>query len=564
MYRAARRLGGHRDQERRSSFLTSPFRPHRPSHLNPKQRLSIGALLIALVLASAAWVSTQRDSAWAGTLSLLPDNAVPATITDPDTLPVELGMRFRVSSPSEAVGVQFYKGPENTGRHTATLWSSTGRSLARVTFTQESRSGLQQAQFSKPVTLTTGSDYVISYTANVGRYSVDEQFFTRTVSNGPLSAQPDAGVYTYRTGTFPTRTYAASNYAVDVVVRLTKGRDQSDRGPGLRPSPSSTPTPSQASTPSPSVTATPTETATPTPSSSPTPTPTPTHTATPTTSGTPTPSSTPSPTQTASTTPGDWPGKANTGVPSGTTLTPYTGPCTITSTQTIVGVDATTKCDAILVKAPNVTLSKSLLPRVDATDGGSSSVTLTDVTVQAGSWSDGAIWGYNITADRVNVSGGQHSVHCASNCTITNSWLHDQYNPSGQSYHNNAFISNGGSQMVVRHNTLHCSALLNSTGGGCSGDLSLFGDFDSISDVTVAGNLFVANNNSISYCLYGGHDPGKRYGSNPTYIRVTDNVFQRGANQKCGVYGAVTSFATGGTGNVWSNNTWDDGGTVNP
>jgi hypothetical protein len=250
-------------------------------------------------------------------------------------------------------------------------------------------------------------------------------------------------------------------------------------------------------------------------------------------------------------------------VPSGTTLKAYTGPCTISSPTTIDGVDAS-KCDAILIRAANVKISNSLLPRVDATDGGSDSVTLTDTTVRGGNWSDGAIWGYNITATRVDVTGGQHTFHCADNCTVTDSWLHDQYNPAGQAYHNNAFISNGGSGMVVRHNTLACTPLLNSTNGGCSGDLSLFGDFDPISDVTIDNNLFVANNSSISYCLYGGYDPAKKYGSNPTNIRVTNNVFQRGANGKCGVYGPVTSFAKNGTGNVWSNNTWDNGNVLNP
>ena len=232
--------------------------------------------------------------------------------------------------------------------------------------------------------------------------------------------------------------------------------------------------------------------------------------------------------------------------------------------MTITGVDATGKCGEILVRAPNVVITKSKLPRVDATNGGTASVSLVDDTVLGGQWSDGAIWGYNIQATRVNVTGGQHTFHCADNCTVTDSWLHDQYNPAGQSYHNNAFISNGGSNMVIRHNTLHCTPLLNSTDGGCSGDLSLFGDFDPISHVTIDNNLFKANNSSISYCLYAGWNPGKPYGDNPTYVQVTNNVFERGANSKCGVYGPVTSYKATGTGNTWSNNTWDQGGAVSP
>jgi hypothetical protein len=258
-----------------------------------------------------------------------------------------------------------------------------------------------------------------------------------------------------------------------------------------------------------------------------------------------------------------WPGPHNTG-PKRKRLPAYRGPCTINSPRTIAGVDATGKCDAILIRAPRVVIKRSILPRVDATAGGRASVSLIRVRVNGGSWSDGAIWGYNITARRVNVTGAQHSFHCASNCVVTDSWLHAQYNPRGESYHNNAFISNGGSRMVVRHNRLACTPLLNSTDGGCTADLSLFGDFDPISDVVVDRNLFMANDSSISYCLYGGHDSAKPYGDNPTRIRVTNNVFQRGDNRKCGVYGPVTSFKQSGAANVWSNNRWSQGGFVQP
>jgi hypothetical protein len=258
-----------------------------------------------------------------------------------------------------------------------------------------------------------------------------------------------------------------------------------------------------------------------------------------------------------------WPGKHNTG-PGRVRLRPYHGPCTITSPRRIVRVDATGRCDALLIRAPRVVIKRSVVPRIDATDGGSSSVKLVRTRVKGGEWVDGAVWGYNITGVRLNVTGGQHSVHCAGNCTITDSWLHHQWNPAGRSFHNNAFISNGGSDMVVRHNTLACTPLLNRTDGGCTADLSLFGDFDSISKVTVDNNLFMANNSSISYCLYGGHDRNKPYGDNPTYIRVTNNVFQRGANRKCGVYGAVTSFKKSSSTNVWANNRWSKGGRVHP
>jgi len=261
---------------------------------------------------------------------------------------------------------------------------------------------------------------------------------------------------------------------------------------------------------------------------------------------------------------GCFPGTGNTGPnAAASSMATYTGSCTISSPVTITAVDATGRCSALTIRTTGVVIDKSLVPRVDSTYGdGNSSVTITDSDVRAGSWSDGALWGYNITARRVDVTGGQHSFHCNNNCELTDSWLHDQYNPDGGSFHNNAFISNGGHTMVLRHNTLHCTAILNSTDGGCTADVSLFGDFDPIDDVLVENNLLRANNSSISYCAYGGQKGSKPYGA--TNIRFINNVFERGANRKCGVYGPVTSFERGAVGNVWSGNVWDSGEAVNP
>jgi len=214
-------------------------------------------------------------------------------------------------------------------------------------------------------------------------------------------------------------------------------------------------------------------------------------------------------------------------------------------------------------KAKGVVITKSKLPRIDATAAGTYSVSVSDSTVDGGTWSDGAVWGYNITVVRSNIYGGKDSVHCADNCSVTDSWLHDQYNPAGKSYHNQAFLTNGGSNMVLRHNTLHCTPLLNSTDGGCTADVSLFGDFDPVTNVTVDNNLLKANNSSISYCAYGGYEPSKAYPI-ATNIKYTNNVFERGANGKCGVYGPVTSFQTGASGNIWSGNVFTDGTVIKP
>ena len=72
--------------------------------------------------------------------------------------------------------------------------------------------------FSNPVAITAGTTYVASYHSN-GRYASTTNYFTAARVNGPLTAPAaNNGVYTYGTGNlFPTGTYGATNYWVDVI-----------------------------------------------------------------------------------------------------------------------------------------------------------------------------------------------------------------------------------------------------------------------------------------------------------------------------------------------------------
>jgi hypothetical protein len=219
-------------------------------------------------------------------------------------------------------------------------------------------------------------------------------------------------------------------------------------------------------------------------------------------------------------------------------------------------------CGSLTISAGGVLISDSTLHHLNA-DSSNASAVIQDSEIDGGTDELAATGFRNITLRRVDAHGGDHSVQCSGNCVVEDSWLHGQHLPDGASWHENGFISNGGSNVVLRHNTLSCDVPTNSAGGGCSGDASLFGDFAANSNYTIDGNLFVANRGA-SYCLYAGYDPGKPYGSNPTNIVVTNNVFQRGANGKCGQYGPVTSFKNGGSGNAWSNNRWEDGTAVTP
>jgi hypothetical protein len=266
--------------------------------------------------------------------------------------------------------------------------------------------------------------------------------------------------------------------------------------------------------------------------------------------------------------PGGRPGPSNTGVPKGTSLSDYRGPCTITKAGTTIDAKRIS-CD-VEVRAADVTIKRSRIKGVVVLDSdvpGSDkwSYTLADSEVDAGVQEHPAVSYGNMTVLRSNVYGGITSVQCgekAISCTIEDSWLHGQQIKPGTDWHLGGFLSNGGHNIRIRHNTIVCDTPVTPDGQGCTGDLNLLGDFAVIADVVVSDNFLGANTGS-SYCLYGGDATSKPFphGNN---IRVTDNIFERGRNAKCADYGPVSSFNVHGPGNVWENNRWSNGGKVTP
>jgi len=154
---------------------------------------------------------------------------VPATADAGDASDVELGTKFSVAANATVTGVRFYKSFANTGTHTGSVWTTSGQRIATGTFTNESATGWQTLTFSSPVQIQAGQTYVASYRTTTGHYSVDTGFFAamgagRGVLTAPTSpASGGNGVYVYGGG-FPTNTFNANNYWVDVTVD-TQGAD---------------------------------------------------------------------------------------------------------------------------------------------------------------------------------------------------------------------------------------------------------------------------------------------------------------------------------------------------
>lgn len=146
----------------------------------------------------------------------------PTLIANAATGPHELGVRFAADVPGRITAVRFFKASVNTGPHPVHLWSSGGTLLGSGTAPSEGSSGWQQVDIPGGVHVEAAVPYVASYSAPVGGFSQDVNFFTTSAGSSPIrglasTAAAPNGLYATATGAFPTRSYSASNYWVDVV-----------------------------------------------------------------------------------------------------------------------------------------------------------------------------------------------------------------------------------------------------------------------------------------------------------------------------------------------------------
>ncbi len=157
-------------------------------------------------------------------VSIWPSDPTPSIVDGGDTGSVELGVKFRSDTGGTITGIRFYKAATNTGTHVGNLWSVGGTRLGTATFSNETASGWQQVNFSPPVAIQANTVYVASYFAPEGHYSGDLNYFaSQGVDTRPLHALATGvaggdGVYGYgATSSFPTNTFKALNYWVDVL-----------------------------------------------------------------------------------------------------------------------------------------------------------------------------------------------------------------------------------------------------------------------------------------------------------------------------------------------------------
>jgi len=202
-----------------SNKSSTPRRIHIPVRMAGfATPLAFVAAFVAIGAGTLAWASA------ASTTYGIWGNAVPKTLDSGNTRSVELGLKFRSSVAGYVTGVRFYKSALNTGTHTGSLWSASGRQLATTTFTGETKSGWQTAQFSKPVSIAANVTYVISYHAPKGHYAENTSYFvasghTTQKLTALKSSGGNNGVYKYTAAqsAYPDVSSTSRNYWVDVL-----------------------------------------------------------------------------------------------------------------------------------------------------------------------------------------------------------------------------------------------------------------------------------------------------------------------------------------------------------
>lgn len=203
---------------------TATFAPAAPWRWDSRHTVSLTARDTAgRQMTDTSWFHSAKPPSTAYPRSIWPDTEGPAVEWYSQGSSMEFGVKFRVDVGGVVLGIRFYKGPGNVGRHIGTLWTAGGTRLASATFTNESAAGWQEVRFATPVRLQPNTTYVASYNSPNGVYGYNHNAFANSgVDNGVLHALSNAaaggnGVFGHGISVFPNQTYLSTNYWVDVL-----------------------------------------------------------------------------------------------------------------------------------------------------------------------------------------------------------------------------------------------------------------------------------------------------------------------------------------------------------
>lgn len=220
--------------------------------------LLVTTFLVLAALVMSSLLTAPKAEAAPASVGVLSSKVKPKTSATSSKRSVELGMKFSSSRDGAIVALQFYRGKKQRKAYKGSLWSSSGKLLARVTFPKSSRTGWQTVTLKTPVKVKKGVTYVASYLASDGRFPVTRGAFAKSVTHNGLTVPKNGGVYRYTTSSkLPNRSGRGANYLVDVAFVPSAADADAPVAPKPKPDPvpPATPTPSAppTATPSPDV-----------------------------------------------------------------------------------------------------------------------------------------------------------------------------------------------------------------------------------------------------------------------------------------------------------------------
>lgn len=231
-----------------------------------------------------------------------------------------------------------------------------------------------------------------------------------------------------------------------------------------------------------------------------------------------------------------WPDATNTGVPKGTVLTTWNGDRTVTVAGTVINGLNITGC--LIINANNVTVRNSRI----GTDGdcgdyvvrsfNRSGVLIEDTEIVLGGNETKGIAFDGYTARRVWFHGGSDCAHMGANVLVEDSFCDIPAGGPADGPHYDGFQSDGGRNIVIRHNTIRVpyaqtSAILMST------------NTSPITDVTIVNNLVAGG----GYSIYCGTDSG---GDVRGKLTFSGNVIAKTYFSKGGYWGPTTHCPASG------------------
>jgi hypothetical protein len=139
-----------------------------------------------------------------------------------DEVPLEVGLRFKISARSLAKAVRFFRTTADPSGYTVHLWNEKGEALATATSAGTANgastgAGWQTVPLSEPVVLEAGRTYTVSYYAATGRVPFEPEGLKVDVTRGlSLTGLANGGV-SISNGGFPSQA-SQNNYAVDLLI----------------------------------------------------------------------------------------------------------------------------------------------------------------------------------------------------------------------------------------------------------------------------------------------------------------------------------------------------------